>query len=180
MCFLVVFLVQSRITGGEPTIAGYHMYIVLSDSMSPTFGAGSMVVVHPADPESLAEGDIITFRDPARAVNSITHRITVINAGGGLTFTTRGDANNVDDSEPVPAGNVIGKVTAAVPYAGYLVSWSRTRTGLLALVIVPGLLIIALELSNLLRYFSGVEKDKKDHEEAASRPESEEGVKFRP
>ncbi|HHX87039.1 MAG TPA: signal peptidase I [Firmicutes bacterium] len=180
MCFLVFFLLQSRITGSEPSLAGYRLYIVLSDSMAPAFRAGSMVVVRPAEPGSLEAGDIITFQDPAGGANSITHRIAAVHTEGGLAFTTRGDANNTEDLEPVPAGKVIGKVTVAVPYAGYLVNWSRTKTGLLALVIVPGLLIITLELRNLLRYASEVEQKKKERKEAESRVDSKEGVQPRP
>ena len=168
MCFLVFFLVQSRITGGEPSLAGYRLYIVLSDSMAPAFKAGSMVMVRPVEPESLKAGDIITFHDPAGGATSITHRIADVHAGDEPSFTTRGDANNRDDAEPVPAGKVIGKVVGgAVPYAGYLMHWSRSKTGLLALVIVPGLLVIVLELRNLFRYISELEGQKKGRSKAA-------------
>lgn len=178
MCSLVFFLLQSRITGREPAIAGYRMYIVLSDSMAPTFRAGSMVAVHPADPATLAAGDIITFRNPAGNMETITHRIVGVNTESGLAFTTRGDANNVEDSAPVPADNVVGRVTMTLPHAGYLVNWSRSKTGLLTLVIIPGLLIIALELRNLLRYASKMDKKKKGQQPAESRPDGGEGTQL--
>lgn len=170
VCFLAFCLLQSRISGAEPTVAGHRLYVVLSDSMAPAFRAGSMIAVRPTEAASLKTGDIITFIDPGSGAGSITHRIAAVHTGDELTFTTRGDANDCDDREPVPAGNIIGKLVLALPYAGYLVTWSRTKVGLIILVIMPGLLIIALELKNLLRYTGG---KKAKRQEAAAEPENE-------
>lgn len=61
MVALVFSLVQSRIRGGPPQVAGHQMYIVLSGSMSPAFEAGSLAFVQPVSPRNIGEGDIITF-----------------------------------------------------------------------------------------------------------------------
>ncbi len=171
VCFLAFCLLQSRISGGEPTVAGHRLYIVLSDSMTPAFRVGSMVAVRPVEAESLKTGDVITFIDPAGGTNSITHRIVAVHTVNGLTFTTRGDANNCDDLLPVPAGNIIGKLVLALPYAGYLVAWSRTKVGLIVLVVIPGLLIIGMELKNLLCYAAEMDAKKKKRKKAAAGPE---------
>lgn len=61
MVALVFSLVQSRVRGGPPQVAGHQMYIVLSGSMSPAFEAGSLAFVQPVSPRSIQAGDIITF-----------------------------------------------------------------------------------------------------------------------
>lgn len=61
MVALVFSLVQSRLRGGPPQVAGHQMYIVLSGSMSPAFEAGSLAFVQPVNPRNIGEGDIITF-----------------------------------------------------------------------------------------------------------------------
>ncbi len=161
MLALVFFLVKSNLSGGTPSIAGYQMYVVLSGSMSPAFDAGSIVMVQPVEAREVSVGDVITFRDPTDNKTFVTHRVVAIDTEDGLSFITKGDANSVEDFEPVPDDNVVGMVQMSVPYAGYIVSFARTKKGLLSLVIVPGVLIILFELRNLLAYSAAMEKEKK-------------------
>lgn len=42
-------------------VAGFTPMIVKSDSMAPTFYAGDLIIVKKCDPQTLKEGDIITF-----------------------------------------------------------------------------------------------------------------------
>ncbi len=74
-----------------------------------------------------------------------------VNAEDGLSFVTRGDANDVNDPTPVAADKVVGKVKFALPYAGYIMSFGQSKTGIISLVMIPGLLIIIFELRNLFR-----------------------------
>ncbi len=161
IAFLVFFLVQSRLSGQPPSIAGHQIYIVLSGSMSPAFDTGSVVLVKPVDPTTIEMGDIITFSGAAGGPTMLTHRVIRVNEEGGLSFYTRGDANAIDDPIPVPAREVIGKVSLAIPYAGYIMDFARTKRGLLSIVIIPGILVIILELRNLFRYAVEEEARKK-------------------
>ncbi|RJX27992.1 MAG: signal peptidase I [Dethiobacter sp.] len=186
MSALVFFLVQSKIAGNPPGVAGYQMLIVISGSMNPTFDTGSVVFVRPMDPKNLAAGDIITFKGSGGSDKLTTHRIVDVHTEDGLGFTTRGDANNVNDPNIVPARNVVGKVVLAIPYAGYLFNYVQTKEGYIALILIPGVLIIFTELYKLLKYARQVDKKestgKKDKrlasgkhpEEAAAEIENEE------
>ncbi len=149
---LSFFLVQSRISGGKPTVFGYQMYVVLSGSMKPAFDTGSVVFVKPTAPNEIAEGDIITFSSTSDENRLTTHRVVGINRENELNFITRGDANNVNDPNPVAADNLVGRVTGSVPLVGYLLSFVQTRQGLILLIFIPGLLIIILELRKLFKY----------------------------
>jgi signal peptidase len=162
MASLVFFLLQSRMAGGVPAASGYQMYIVEGGSMSPTFEAGSIVLVRPLEPTAVQAGDIITYRDPdpERAETIVTHRVIAVKPTAPVSFITRGDANDADDPLPLPSTNLIGRVDYSVPYLGYLFSFVRTRTGILLLIIVPAVLIIASELRKLTGYAQALEREK--------------------
>ncbi|HSW36541.1 MAG TPA: signal peptidase I [Candidatus Limnocylindrales bacterium] len=151
---LSFFLIQSRLAGGVPQIAGRQIYIVLSGSMSPEFDTGSIALVQSVAPEEISVGDIITFRTNVGAGALTTHRVVAINNEGGLQFVTRGDANNVDDPSPVPAANLVGRMTGSIPYLGYVLSFAQTRQGLILLIFVPGVLIIVNELGKIFKYLN--------------------------
>lgn len=161
MSVLVFFLLQSRITGGAPSIAGYQLYIVLSGSMSPSFETGSVVLIRPLAPSAVQVGDIITYRDAEDSEKIVTHRVMAVLPTEPLSFTTRGDANNANDLIPIPASNLLGRVNYSVPLLGYLLSFVRTGAGILLMVIVPALLIIVSELRRLISYAAAFEKEKK-------------------
>ncbi|GEM_PF-227254 len=168
MAALSFFLIQSRITGGVPEIGGYQMYIVLSGSMSPEFDTGSLAFVRETDPDELKSGDIITFRSVANPDSLTTHRIVEVMDDEGLKFVTRGDANNVNDPNPVPAENVVGKVSGTVPYVGYLMNFVQTSQGLVLLIFVPGVLIIVFELGKIMKYLAKKDNDKEDEQTGSS------------
>lgn len=158
-------LIRSKVTGEVPELAGRQLYIVLSSSMEPTAGPGSLLVVKPTDPVELKKDDIIVFIDPADSLRVISHRITRVNA---LSFTTRGDANYTDDPQPVPAENILGKSEFVIPYAGYILNFAQTTTGLVTIVLIPSLLIIIFESRNL-RYYLAVMKNKRQAGSGLSR-----------
>ncbi|UNC93470.1 signal peptidase I [Candidatus Contubernalis alkaliaceticus] len=162
MAVLAFFLVQSKLQGGIPSVAGYQMYVALSGSMNPAFDTGSLVFIRETDPTGIAAGDIITFRGADSDAMLTTHRVVEVNNENGLTFTTRGDANNVNDPMPVPAERLVGRVHGSVPYMGYVMGFAQTRQGLIFLIFVPGFLVIAYELRNVYKYLGEIEhKNKK-------------------
>jgi len=150
MAVLLFFLFQSRLTGGVPQVFGYQVYIVYGGSMSPAFEAGSLIIAEPVDPADIEVGDIITYG--AEGSTYTTHRVTQVHGSGAdLFFTTRGDANEVEDRGEVPAADLRGRVVTAVPYLGYFFDFARSKNGLLLLIIIPGLIIIALETVKIFR-----------------------------
>lgn len=97
----------------------FHMkaYVVKSSSMEPTIKAGSVIYVKPYDDdESVSEGDIVSFHTGDVMV---THRIMSVNLENG-TAVTKGDANEVCDSAPLPLSAIEGRVRFHIPGIGYL------------------------------------------------------------
>lgn len=161
----VVFLsLQSKATGKIPTIAGYQIYSVEGGSMEPNIKRGSVVFLkRPEDFSRLKEDDVITYISVADRKTIVTHRIVeVIRDGDEVAFVTRGDANDINDFDPVPSHHIIGQVKATLPYVGYLMSFAKTGVGLITLVIIPGVLIILLELLNLRRELVSIKRKKRE------------------
>ena len=97
-----------------PLVAGYQVFDVISGSMEPEIPVGSVVYVKAANPSEIQEGEIIAFHEDDGVV---VHRV-VVNRNSLAEFVTMGDANNVEDFEPIPYEAVIGRVETHVPALG--------------------------------------------------------------
>lgn len=149
---IVFFVLQVKLTGDAPSIFGNKLYAVLSGSMEPSIPIGSLIVVRNVDTDRLMTKDVITFNH-LDSGKIITHRIIKITENGNERyFTTRGDANDTNDFESVKYVNVIGKVVFTIPFVGSVIDFANTKNGMLFLVIIPGFLLLVLEIQKLFKY----------------------------
>lgn len=153
---LIAFLVIStRASGGEPSLFGYQLKIVLSGSMEPEIKTGSVIAVKPVeDKTDFKVDDIITFVDSNNQI--VTHRIVdVVGSGENKLYVTKGDNNKHPDTEPVLAENVIAKYSGfTIPYLGYFIEFAKSQKGAVFLFIVPGILLLiygAYQIWSVLR-----------------------------
>ncbi|OYW43325.1 signal peptidase I, partial [Candidatus Saccharibacteria bacterium 32-45-3] len=107
----------------------YKPVAILSDSMQPVYGRGSMVIVQTVtDPMDISIGDIIQYTTTDKV---ITHRVQEIkpasDGSGDRTFVTKGD-NNSSADPPIKASQATGIIKAQVPYIGYPTIWLRALT----------------------------------------------------
>lgn len=131
-----------------PDVGGYSPMVVLSDSMFPYIEAGDLIICKQADPEIVKVGDVISFFDPASSGDSVvTHRVVEIQTqdDGTLAWITRGDANNADDSNPVPAKNLVGVYQRKISGLGNVVMYMQTTKGLITCVVVPIILLLGFD-----------------------------------
>jgi len=156
------FLIQGRITGEAPQVAGYQMHIILSDRMSPEIESGSLAFARQIETEQIVVGDIIIFRSPDDPETLITNRVVAVNRDEQLQFVTESDAHELEDPGPVPAENVVGRVSGSVSHIGYLLDYAQTTRGLILMIFVPGVLIIAYEVSKIIKYMTEGEGGRKD------------------
>ena len=134
-----------------PRVAGVTPFTVLSGSMQPALGVGDVVLSERTPPLSVRPGDVVTFRDPSRDGELVTHRVeSMRRTGGEVVFVTKGDANDVSERWTVAVDGSIGRATTRVPKVGYVLSWAGSREGKLALIAIPAMLLVLLELSGLL------------------------------
>lgn len=114
--FFVALVVMIAVVLVVGRVMGMHMFNVESGSMSPAYPVNSLVLVKETDPADIMEGDVITFVMNEEGM-LVTHRVVSVNASE-RTFTTKGDANNVEDAKPVLWDNTVGKVLIGIPMVG--------------------------------------------------------------
>jgi signal peptidase len=132
---------------------GGRLLSVQTKSMVPVLNKGDLVSVIRVPAENLKVGDIITFINPRNSKQTITHRITELpSAYNAKKIVTKGDANQSTDV-PIDQSAVLGRVSYAVPYAGYASDFIRQPLGLIILIYVPALAIIIGELKRLSAYY---------------------------
>ena len=120
-----------------PVLFGWHSYVVLSGSMSPSLRVGDVVVAAPATAADLTPGRIAVFAESGR---TIMHRVQRDLPDGSLI--TKGDANPAADSTPVPASAVRGEARLRLPLIALPAYWWKTR----AWAPVVGTVLLALAL----------------------------------
>lgn len=125
-----------------PRLMSYEIYTVVSGSMEPTLPVDSLVYVEPADPAEIQPGDIVAFW---RNGTVVTHR-AVENRREENSLITRGDANDVEDMDPVLYLNLIGRVKYHLPGLGMLMLYYVSAEGKLRLICMA----IAGALLNLI------------------------------
>ncbi|ALC90199.1 hypothetical protein AM500_10695 [Bacillus sp. FJAT-18017] len=166
VCLVIaaILAISSRLSGGTPKFFGKTMMMVLSGSMEPKIHTGSVVFVEDIkDPSLLKVGDVITFKSPVVKDRIITHRIKEIKNTGNLEFVTKGDNNTSDDPLTVPQQNLLGKYSnITVPYLGYIMSFLQSKKGLGISLIIPGGLLIILEMFTIWRTLASLDKPKKE------------------
>lgn len=126
--------------------AGFRTLVVRSGSMSPAIRTGDVIVTKVVAPTEAAIGDIVTFRDPSRGSDLVTHRVRAVKRdGAGISFETRGDANTGVERWSVAADGKIGKVVLRIPSAGYPAGWLGVPA-VRAVLLAGGGLLLAFAL----------------------------------
>ena len=103
----------------------YKPQAIMSDSMMPVYGRGSMVVVQKVSPMDVSVGDIVQYTMPGYMITHRVIRIDVKSDGSGdRVFTTKGD-NSPSEDKPVGADQIVGVIRAQVPLIGYPSVWLK-------------------------------------------------------
>lgn len=156
LALLAVVIITPKSENGSKVvnIAGYSIMTVLTGSMEPDYKVGDIVIVKKTVTDELKVKDVITFyyNDPTMEGQIVTHRIIdITEENGQRLFETKGDNNQIADLEKVEEGDVIGKVQGRVPYVGKAANFMQTnRTAFFLIVILPMLVIMALEVKDII------------------------------
>ena len=139
----IVMIVLLALCTTVPRLVGYNEYTVISGSMAPTIPIGSLVLVKSEDASQIEAGDVIAFQSHSSAV--VTHRV-VSKDDTAQEFTTKGDANESEDFEPIPYTNLLGKVVFSVPYLGNFLATIFSTTGKIIMGVIALVLLLAYKL----------------------------------
>ncbi len=142
----------TRDVNNVSNLFGYTPLSVQTESMSPTFDAGDLIIIKKVDPATLKEGDIITFHTiilNQYALN--THRIVEISEGGGYrSYVTKGDNNQISDTHIISDGDIVGKYTGRVKGLGKVLDFLSSSTGFLVVIVLPMLIFFIYQVYHLI------------------------------
>lgn len=135
-----------------PNFMGYTPVIVTSGSMSGTFEAKDLVVIHASGSyRDLPNDTIVTYLSEEKLV---THRIIgrEPTSNGGFVYITKGDANNTADAGVAPS-QIVGVYTFHIPNIGGFALFMQTPQGIILFVVIPLIvLFILFAVLDKLRY----------------------------
>lgn len=142
----------TRQDGSVANLLGFTPLTVQSDSMSPAFDSGDLIVIQQTDTSTLEVGDVITFHtiiDGEYALN--THRIAAIDELNDMrSFTTKGDNNEVADTHIIGDGDVVGKYVLRLPGMGRVMDFLSSTTGFLVVIVLPMLAFFIYQVYHLI------------------------------
>ena len=157
---VVVVVVAAALLLVGSRLAGLRPFVVLSGSMEPAYHVGSLIFVNEVEPEDVKVGDPITFVMNEDLMVA-THRVVEIDSEN-RTFTTKGDANDYADGNPVHFNNLVGKPVISIPKAGYLVNFVKQPPGIYLAIAVVALIMLLAFLPDLFRKEEKKDKEKKN------------------
>ena len=132
-----------------PGLFQIQCYAVVSGSMEPALPVGCAVYVQKKTPETIKEGQIITFLTNQSGTR-VTHRVVKCDFEKHI-FITKGDANEQEDAVPVRWENVCGVEIGCIPYVGYILEFLSNRNGKMAVIFFFLMLFLCSEVFTAVR-----------------------------
>ena len=149
LIILVIFSLVGKFKKSD-YILNFAPMKVLSGSMEPKLKVGDLIIAKKIDPSNIKEGDVVTYK-MNNTVN-VTHRVVeVLNNNNNISFKTKGDANNIEDSDLVLGEDLVGKLTLRIPRFGYFIDWLTTPLGFGVLFILPVIILLSREILIYMR-----------------------------
>lgn len=133
-----------------PRLFGLHIYEVKTESMEPEYPVGSVVYVRETDASDIVVGDVITYTLGTDTNLVMTHRVIGI-TDGEHSFITKGDANPVEDAEPVRQERLIGQPILCIPGIAVIANFMNTSKGEVAIACVFVLVFVMWLISERMQ-----------------------------
>ena len=150
--FFAFTTLATRNSNSVASLGGFTPLTVETESMSPTFNAGDLIIIKKVDPATLQVGDIITFHtiiENRYALN--THRINRIEeANGYRTYETKGDNNQISDRHVISDSDIVGKYVSRLPGFGKVINFLSTSTGFFIVIVLPMLAFFIYQVYHLI------------------------------
>lgn len=161
---LVAALALASKAEGVPSVLGYVPLSVQSDSMVPEFEKGDLIISKAVDDSTaLEKGDVITFKTIIEGVDALnTHRIVDISETDGVEFyTTKGDNNDIEDTEPVARTAVAAKWDG-IRLAGFGSAYDflTSQSGFFLVILLPLIIFFLYEIIRFIKNLIEYNKEK--------------------
>ena len=162
------------ISGREPTVFGFRLYIVETDSMTPEIKPQDMILSKTfkngeAVKTSVKKGDIVTFVAECGELKGLTITHKVIEepyfdeARNRYVILTQGTKSGAPVDPPVPVENVRARLVKNMPAIGKIFGFFRSSAAIW-LLLVSVLSLVAFLVTGIVK---GVIANKKGEEEPA-------------
>lgn len=150
---LCIALVSTIVSEGENSILGFRSFYVKTDSMTPTFSAGSWILVKETPISNIEVGDIVTFHLKDKWETMVTHRCINIDQdeNGAIQVWTQGDANTGADANPVIDERLVGETVFWINGLGSVLTMFQSVPGFIFLGILIFLMIFIPEFIHYIR-----------------------------
>lgn len=150
--FIFVVCLQ-RFSDNKISFFDFRMFTVVSQSMTPKYDIGDVLISKETDPSKIKEDDVISYLGQYGdfAGKVITHRVVDVEKreDGKYYFRTKGDANIVED--PIVTED---QLYGVVVYKSFILSLVYkivgTKIGFYLFIIIPILFIIGSEMISSL------------------------------
>lgn len=166
---MMIFTVVSVTTfdRNDRGLFGFKFFVVQTDSMAATdFDAGDIAIAKTVDPQTLKEGDIITFvsRSKESWGETVTHKIRRLtkDVDGNPGFVTYGTTTGADDDTMVSYTDIVGKYIGHIPGVGAFFLFLKTTPGYIVCIFTPFLILILYHGINVIRLFRKYKKEQSD------------------
>lgn len=165
LVFLVIFVfftIASRIMGNTPSVFGFYVFRVSSDSMEPTLMVGDVILVQKTDAEDIQKNDIITYKskDGSMYDRDVTHRVVSDPQIKGDTYyyQTQGDADGAPLDMAITYDQIEGKYVRKLPLISKFYGFISTPTGVVVFIGII-VLLFGYELISLLVSYKKIDEN---------------------
>jgi len=150
--FILVVCMQ-RFSDNKLSLFNYRLFSVVSQSMTPVYDIGDVLIAKYKDPSTIKEGDIVSYLGTVGSFANkvVTHRVVNVEKrdDGKYYYRTKGDANLVED--PIVMED---QLYGVVVYKSILLSLVYrivgTQIGFFMFIIIPIMIIIGSEMISTL------------------------------
>ena len=168
LALVILFVVSftafvTKSGSGVPSFFGIRPFAIQTESMSPTFDPGDLIIdTVVKDTDTLEVGDIITFWTVIQGERVLnTHRIVEISDYENYrAFTTKGDNNTIEDGLTVHENEVVGKYCFRIPKLGSVIDFLQTSTGFLLVIVVPVAIFFVYHLISFFKALFAYQAEK--------------------
>ena len=163
---VVIFTVVAKVSGNTPSVFGYMIFRVSSDSMEPELKVGDIIITKEVtDIQTVEIGDTVTFKctQGQMAGNLLTHKVIVAPhlENGKYYLQTKGvAAPEYNEGEIFSEDELVGELVCVIPFIGAIYDFFLTPWGLLVAIL---LIILAFSGEFINIYRLTKKEDPKDN-----------------
>ena len=175
LVLLVIVIFITRITGHVPSVFGYSIFRVQTDSMTPTLEVGDVIIDKKVPAEDIQKGDIITYDclSGDLAGQTITHRVVTDPEcrSGTYYYQTQGDRAGALLDDVISYDQVEGKYVNKLPWLNEMYSFFLSPYGLLTFILII-LILFGYEMISLIVSYKSLDEKDDDYYEPKAKKKS--------